>query len=93
MPDHPLRPIAAVIAILGALAAALASRVQLLPDVIDLSLVPTGAGLGSLVLVACGALCRLPPDRIGRMSLLGTLLGGFVTAIGVLIAWLAEILS
>jgi hypothetical protein len=37
-------------AIVTAVVGAIAMRVQLLPEVIDLSLVPTGSGFGSLVL-------------------------------------------
>ena len=66
---------------------------QLLPDVIDLSLIPTGAGLGSLLLVGYGALRRFEHERIGRLALLGTLVGGVATAAGVLIAWLVDVLS
>jgi hypothetical protein len=38
--------------------AAVATRVQLLPDVIDISIIPTGAGVMSLVFVTYGALRR-----------------------------------
>jgi hypothetical protein len=94
MTDHPMLLIyAALAAIATALAAGLAARVQLLPDVIDLSLIPTGAGLGSLLLVAYGALRRYPPERIGRLAMLGTLLGGVATAATMLIAWLVDVLS
>jgi hypothetical protein len=65
--------------------AAVATRVQLLPDVIDLSVIPTGAGLGSLLACGIGAACRLDPDRLGRVTLLGTLVGGGVTAIGLVL--------
>ena len=52
MADHPLVLVyAALAAIVTAVVAAIATRVQLLPDVIDLSLIPTGSGLGSLALV------------------------------------------
>ena len=52
---------------LGALAvivAAFATRVQLLPDVIDISIIPTGSGVMSLVFVPYGAVRRLDPDRV-----------------------------
>ena len=74
---------------LGALTgavAALATRVQLLPDVIDLSAVPTGAGFGSLLFCAFGAACRYDPDRLARVALLGTLLGGACTGLYLLLA-------
>jgi hypothetical protein len=94
MPDHPLIFVyAALAAIITAIVAAIATRVQLLPDVIDLSLIPTGAGLGSLVLVSYGALRRVKHERIERLALLGTLVGGVTTAAGVLIAWLVDVLS
>jgi hypothetical protein len=94
MADHPIVLVyAALAAIATAVVAAIATRVQLLPDVIDLSLIPTGAGLGSLILVCCGALRRFEPDRIGRLALFGTLVGGVATAAAVLIAWLVDVLS
>jgi hypothetical protein len=94
MPDHPLILVyAALAAIVTAIVAAIATRVQLLPDVIDLSLIPTGAGLGSLILVTYGALRRFEPERIARLALFGTLVGGVATTAGVLIAWLVDVLS
>jgi hypothetical protein len=72
MPDDPLLLIsAALAAILTTVVAALATRVRLLPDVIDLSFIPTGSGVMSLVFVAYGALRRFHPDRIARLALLG----------------------
>ncbi len=94
MPDHPLVLIyGALAAIVTTVAAALATRVQLLPDVIDLSFIPTGSGIGSLMLVFYGAARRFDPDRIARLALLGTLLGGVGTAAFVLLALLADVLS
>lgn len=94
MADHPLILVyAALAAILTAVVAAIATRVQLLPEVIDLSLIPTGAGVGSLLLVGYGALRRVKHERIERLALLGTLVGGVATAAGVLIAWLVDVLS
>jgi hypothetical protein len=91
MPDHPL------LLLYGALAAivatAFATRVQLLPDVIDLSFIPTGSGVGSLMLVFYGAARQLDHDRIARLALLGTLLGGVATAAFVLLALVADVLS
>ena len=64
MQDHPLTLIYAVFAaILTAVVAAIATRVQLLPEVIDLSLIPTGAGLGSLMLVGFGVLGASSPSE------------------------------
>ena len=94
MADHPLIVVyAALAAIIAAVVAAIATRVQLLPEVVDLSLIPTGAGLGSLLLVGYGAVRRFEHERIGRLALLGTLVGGVTTAAGVLIAWLVDVLS
>ncbi len=94
MQDHPLTLIYAVFAaIITAVVAAIATRVQLLPDVIDLSFIPTGSGIGSLILILYGGLRRFDPDRIGRLALLGTLIGGVGTAGFVLIVLLAEVIS
>jgi hypothetical protein len=68
----------AVGAIVALTAAALATRVQLLPDVIDVAIIPTASGVVSLACVAGGALGGVDPDRLGRLSLLGTLAGGLV---------------
>jgi len=79
--DHPLLLLYGIVgATVTALVGALATRVQLLPDVIDLSFIPTGSGVASLVFVGYGALRRFDPDRIARLALLGTLLGGLGTA-------------
>jgi len=80
-------------AIATATAAAIATRVQVLPEVIDLTLIPTGSGLGSLTLITYGAIRRFEPERIGRLSLLGTLVGGGATAATIVIALLADVLS
>jgi hypothetical protein len=91
MPHDPFVVVCgALAAILTAVLAAIATRVQLLPDVIDISFIPTGAGLGSLILVFYGALRRFDPDRIGRLAVLGTLAGGLGTATFVLIALLVS---
>jgi hypothetical protein len=94
MPDHPLLLIyAALAAILTTVAAAIATRVQLLPDVIDLSFIPTGSGVISLLFVSYGATRQFDPDRLGRLALFGTLLGGAGTAVFVLLVLLADVLS
>jgi hypothetical protein len=80
-------------AIATAIAEAVATRVQLLPEVIDLLLIPTGSGLGSLTLVTYAAIRRFEPERIGRLSLLGTLIGGGATTGTIAIALLADVLS
>jgi hypothetical protein len=94
MAEHPLVfAYSGLAAILTAIVAAIATRVQLLPDVIDLSFIPTGSGIGSLMLVIYGAARRFDPDRIGRLALLGTLLGGVGTAAFPLLALLADVPS
>ena len=62
-------------------AAEIALRAQPLPDVIDLSIILTGSGLGGLVGALAGALHSSDMDRIGRASLLGTILGGLITGV------------
>jgi hypothetical protein len=94
LPHDPLLLIyGALVAIVTAVVAAIAARVQLLPEVIELSFIPTGAGLGSLIFVFYGALRRFDPDRVGRLALLGTVLGGAGTAAFVVIALLADVVS
>jgi hypothetical protein len=94
VPDHPLTLIAGFfIGCAAAIAVAIATRVRLLPEVVDISLVPTGAGVGSLVAAAIGAALRWPRERIGRLTLLGTLLGGGVTALLIGAALIADVVS
>jgi hypothetical protein len=90
--DHPLTLIYLTLAAIAtATAAAIATRVQVLPEVIDLTLIPTGSGLGSLTLVTYGAVRRFEPERIDRLSLLGTLVGGGATTATIAIALLADV--
>jgi hypothetical protein len=70
-----------------------ADRVQVLPDVIDVSIIPTAAGLGSLASALYGAVRRFDPDRLARVALFGTLLGGGTTTVLLLLALLVEVLS
>lgn len=94
MPDHILILLCgALIGSAVAIVAGLATRVQLLPDVIDVSFIPTGSGIASLALVAYGAARRFEPDRLGRLALLGTLIGGLGTAASLSIFALADVLS
>jgi len=94
MTDHLLPAVAGLAAaLLAAITAAIATRVQLLPDVIDISIVPTGAGIGSLALTFYGAVRRFDPDRLARVSLLGTLVGAGITTVLLLLALVVDVLS
>lgn len=94
MSDHLLAWLAGLLAgIAAAIALSLATRVRLLPEVIDVSIVPTGSGVGSLFFAGYGALRRFPPDRVGRLTLFGTLLGGLVSASILAVALLVGVVS
>jgi hypothetical protein len=82
-----------VLSVGALIAAALAVRVQLLPEVIDISTIPTGAGLGSLGATFYGAARQFDADRLGRLALLGTLAGGAITTVGLLLALMLDVLS
>jgi hypothetical protein len=58
-----------------------AVRVQLLPDVIDMSFVLTFSGGGGLLATFVAAALRLDPDRPARLVVLGNLLGACVGAL------------
>jgi hypothetical protein len=79
-------------AMVAVIAGAVATRVRLLPEVIDVSIIPTGAGLGSLGFAFYGALRRYEPDRIGRLTLLGTLLGAAGTVLVMVVALMLDVL-
>jgi hypothetical protein len=66
------------------------TRVQLLPDVIDVSVVLTGAGFGGLLTMSAGAAMRLEPDRLGRVTMLGQLVGAAAAGIGLAIGLLVS---
>jgi hypothetical protein len=55
---------------------AVAVRFQVLPEVIDLSLIPTGCGVGAMLAAFAGAFARFEPDRLGRFIMFGNLAGG-----------------
>jgi hypothetical protein len=55
---------------------------QLLPDVVDPSLVLSASGAGGLIATSFGAVVRLDHDRIARLVMLGNLGGG---ALGIVI--------
>ena len=92
--DHPIPWLLGVIAGgAAATAAVFATRLRLLPDVIDLSIIPTGAGFGSLLGTFYGAVRRYDPDRIARLCLGGTLFFGGLTAAAFAIALFLQVLS
>jgi hypothetical protein len=92
--DHLIAWLVGVLAGCAAtVAVAVAARVRLLPEVVDISLVPTGAGIGSLISAAIGAALRFPPERIGRVTLLGTLLGAAITSVYIACALALDVLS
>ncbi len=57
-----------------------AVRVQLLPEVIDMSFVLTFSGGGGLLATFVGVTLRLDPDRLARLVVLGNLVGACVGA-------------
>jgi len=94
VPDHLLSWVAGVVAGCAAtVAVAIATRVRLLPEVVDVSIVPTVAGLFSILFAAVGAVRRYPPERLGRLTLFGTLLGAAIATIYLLGAVLIGVLS
>ena len=69
-----------------------ATRVRLLPEVVDPSVILTVAGLGALAFTTYGALRRYDADRIARLTLGGTMLGGLVGVLLFVVALLIEVL-
>jgi hypothetical protein len=55
-----------------------AVRVQLLPEVIDISFVLTFSGGGGLLATFAAAALRLETDRLARLVVLGNLLGASI---------------
>jgi hypothetical protein len=53
-----------------------ATTVRLLPEHVDLSIVLTTAGLGAFGTTCLGVFLRLDAERLRRVALLGSLLGG-----------------
>ena len=84
---------AAAAAALTALFAAIATRIQLLPEVIDISIVPTAAGFGGLLAAGCAAALRFPAERLARVTLFGNLAGAAIAAVGLLLALALDVLS
>ena len=94
MPDHLVSwLVGVVVGCIVTVGLTIATQVRLLPEVIDLSIVPTAAGVGSLVMAGYGAARRFPLERIGRLTLFGTLLGGVAAVL--LLGWfvLRDVLS
>jgi hypothetical protein len=84
--------VGSIVAMATVIATAFATRVQLLPEVIDISIIPTGSGVVSLVSVSYGALRQFEPDRIGQLALFGTLVGGLGAAGALAIALASDVL-
>lgn len=62
MTDHLFHALCGLIAVtIAAVFAALATRVRLLPEVIDVSIVPTTGGVFSFALTGYGAVRRFDP--------------------------------
>jgi len=92
--DHPLALLlgfGAALATAGI--AAIAIRVRLLPEVIDVSIILTFSGLGALAFAFYGALRGYDPDRLGRLTLGGTLAGGLVGVLVLVVFLLQAVLS
>lgn len=53
-----------------------ATTVRLLPEHVDLSIVLTTAGLGAFAATCIGAFLRLGAERLRRVALLGSMVGG-----------------
>jgi hypothetical protein len=93
MPMHDPLPIYALLtAIAAAVIASIATSVRVLPEMIDVSIVPTCSGLGSLALTTYGALRQFDPDRIGRLALAGTVIGGLLGIALMVFGLLIEVL-
>jgi hypothetical protein len=93
MTDHVIHGVHPLIAaIVAAVIVALATRVRVLPEVIDVSIIPTIAGVFSLGFTSYGAMRRFDPDRIARLSLGGTVLGGAIGGALLLIALVIDVM-
>jgi hypothetical protein len=93
MHDHLLPWLLGLLAgLLAVVVAAIATRVRLLPEVIDVSIILTGAGLGGLAATTYGALRRYDADRIARLTLGGTVVGACVGLLVLLVGLAVEVL-
>jgi hypothetical protein len=84
-------PLALIPAVLAAVMVA-ASDVRVLPETIDFTLVTNMAGIGALGFTTIGALLRYDHDRVARLTLLGTVLGGSAGAVLFLILLAVDVL-
>jgi hypothetical protein len=78
---------------LAVLASTDATRIQLVPDVIGFTAIPDLAGTSGLVFAAYGAARGFGPDRLGRITLLGNLLGALFGVLLLLLGAMEEVLS
>ena len=93
MADDLLTLISGVLPMLAAAVAALiATRVRVLPEVIDISIIPTAAGTASMAFSTYGAVRRFKPDRVARLALGGTVAGGILGTAGLGIGLLIHVL-
>ena len=91
--NHLPEALAAVLGlVIAVVIASIATRVQVLPEVIDVTIVLTAAGLGALAGTMYGAIRRYPSERVGRLSMFGTVVGGLAGAAFLLIYLLVEVL-
>ena len=89
---HDLVPVYVLLTALAAAAiASIATSVRLLPEVIDISIIPTCSGVIALAFTTYGALCRFDPDRLGRLALGGTVAGGIMGVLLLLLGFLLEV--
>jgi hypothetical protein len=70
--------------VLATVAASFATRFELLPEVVDPSLILTCSGLGGLIGAAYAALRQFPAERLGKVILLGNLVGAGLALIVVI---------
>jgi hypothetical protein len=94
MPEHPvIWTLGALAGLFATIAAAVATRVRLVPEVIDFTIVPNAAGTFGLLFALYGASRRFGPDRLGRVTLFGNLVGGVIAVIVLLLALARDVLS
>jgi hypothetical protein len=79
-----------LVALLGATSV---TRIQLVPDVIDVTAIPNAAGAPGLLFAAYGAARGFGPDRLGRVTLFGNLLGVVFATLALLLGALLEVIS